>query len=193
MEVYAKGKRGVIYKDGGLCIKEKNPRSAVDTLANEAQYLQLLNKKGIGPRFIKYEDGKLFRQFVEGIRISEFFEQEYDKENILSVITQILEQCREMDLMGIDKKELTNPYKDILITTDNKAVMIDFERCKESKKPQNLTQFLQYIIKNKPTLEPKGIMINKDELIRLGREYKENPDEESFDKIIKFISEKESE
>ena len=187
MEVYARGKRGIVYKDGGVCVKEKNPRSIVNTLANEAQYLQMLNKKGIGPKFIKFEDGKLFRQFIEGVPISEFFEQEYDKEKILSVIKQILEQCREIDLMGIDKQELTNPHKDILITPDNKAVMIDFERCKESKKPQNVTQFLQYLARSKPTLEMKSIIIDKQELISLGQEYKKNPSEETFGKIIKFI------
>src|SRR4030042_2816861 len=145
MEVFAQGKRGVIYKDGSVCVKEKNPRAVVDTLANEAKYLRILNKKGIGPKFIKYEKGKLYREFVDGIRISVFFGQEHDKKNIISVIKQVLEQCRIMDLLGIDKRELTNPYKDILVNKSFKAVMIDFERCKESKKPKNVTQFLQYI------------------------------------------------
>jgi predicted Ser/Thr protein kinase len=93
-----------------------------------------------------------------------------------------------MDLLGINKKELTNPYKDIIITADNRAVMIDFERCTEAKKPKNVTQFLQYVNKSKPTLEKKEIMIDKEEIIRLGKDYKENPDKESFDRIIMFIS-----
>jgi predicted Ser/Thr protein kinase len=98
MEVYARGKRGVVYRDGDVCIKEKNPRSAADTLENEVKHLQLLNKKGIGPRFIKYSEGRLYRDFVEGIRISDYFKQEIDREKISSVIKQVLEQCRAMDL-----------------------------------------------------------------------------------------------
>ena len=187
-EVYAKGKRGIIHKKGRVCIKEKNPLSAVDTLKNESKYLQLLNKKGIGPKFIKYENKRLYRNFVEGIRIQEFLENEKSKKKIISVLKQVLEQCRIMDLLGINKQELTNPYKDILITKNNKAVMIDFERCKESKKPKNVTQFLQYIARNKPVLEEKGIMIDKEKLIKLGKEYKSKEDKKSFDKIIRFIS-----
>lgn len=204
MEIYARGKRGVVYKQGEVCIKEKNPRSAVDTLKNEAKYLKLLNEKAIGPKFINYSDGKLYREFIEGIRISDFFEQETDnnnsenywgeksnkisnKEKIISVIKQVLEQCREMDLLGINKKELTNPYKDILVTPDNKAVMIDFERCHETKKPKNVTQFLQYINRSKPTLEKKGIMVDKEEMIKLGKEYKEKNDKESFNNILSLI------
>ncbi|MBW2990696.1 hypothetical protein KY348_03260 [Candidatus Woesearchaeota archaeon] len=205
MNVYAKGKRGIIYKQGNICIKEKNPRSAVDTLKNEAKYLQILNKKSIGPKFIKYENKKLYREFVEGIRIKEFLENEKNKKKIVSVLKQVLEQCRKMDLLGINKQELTNPYKDILITKQNKAVMIDFERCKKTKKPKNVTQFLQYIARNKPVLESKGIMIDnknsknfwneksswishKKKLIKLGKEYKTKEDKKNFDKIIRFIS-----
>jgi predicted Ser/Thr protein kinase len=187
MEIFAQGKRGVVYKEGKVCIKEKNPRSTVDTLRNESEYLKILNTRGIGPRFIKYADGKLYREFVDGIRISDFFEQETDAKKIISVIRQVLEQCREMDLLGINKKELTNPYKDILVTPDNKAVMIDFERCHKAKKPKNVTQFMQYINRSKPTLENKGIMIDKQEMIRLGKEYKLKPYKESFNNILGLI------
>ncbi|HJX05424.1 MAG TPA: serine/threonine protein kinase, partial [Candidatus Nanoarchaeia archaeon] len=153
MELYAKGKRGIIYLDGNTCIKVKNPEAEIDTLKNEADYLKILNKEGIGPKLIKFQEGKLYREFVEGKRISDFLEQEADNQKIISVIRQVLEQCRKLDLLGIGKKELTNPYKDIIITKDNKAVMIDFERCKQSKKPKNVTQFLQYIARNKEALE----------------------------------------
>jgi len=188
MEVYARGKRGVIYRDGAVCIKEKNPKSAVDTLGNETAYLELMNKKGIGPRFIKFEKGKLHRDFVEGIRISDFLEQEKDKQRIIGVLKQVLRQCREMDKLKINKKELTNPYKDIIITPDNTAVMIDFERCRKTAKPKNVTQFLQYINRNKRELGKKGINIDTGKIMELGKGYKEKSSEESFDKIINFFS-----
>jgi len=188
MELFAKGKRGGVYRDGAVCVKERNPRSAVDTLKNEAKYLQVLNREGIGPKFIRYSDGKLYREFVDGEHIGKFLADESDRAKIISVIRQVLEQCRKMDLLGINKTELTNPYKDILVTPDNRAVMIDFERCREGAKPQNVTQFLQYIARNKPTLAGKGILIDKDELIRLGRAYKEKMDENSFEGILRVFA-----
>jgi len=187
MEVYAKGKRGIIYKQGSVCVKEKNPRSRVDTLRNEAEHLRRLNKKGIGPRFIKYKNKKLYREFVEGVTIKDFLEKEESKKKIISVLKQVLEQCRTMDLMGVNKNELTNPYKDILVTRDNKAVMIDFERCKKAEKPKNVTQFLQYIAKNKELLRRRGVLVDKDELVRLGRLYKNDCSEENFKRIIRMI------
>ena len=189
MEVYARGKRGIIYKQGEVCVKTKNPRSSVDTLRNEARYLRILNKKGIGPGFIRFRKGKLYREFIKGVTIKDFLEKEESRKKIISVLKQVLEQCRIMDLMGINKNELTNPYKDILVTRNNKAVMIDFERCKQSKKPKNVTQFIQYIAKNKEVLGKKGLIINKRELRKAGKEYKDNPNKNNFNKIIRFISE----
>ncbi|MBU1199643.1 MAG: hypothetical protein KKF46_04765 [Nanoarchaeota archaeon] len=186
MKLYAKGKRGIIYRDDNICIKEKNPDAAVDTLMNEAKFLQVLNEKNIGPKFIKFENGKLFRDFVEGERIEEFL-QSADKENIIKVLKNVLEQCRAMDERGVEKKEMTKPYKDILITKDNKPVLIDFERCRFTEHPGNVTQFLQYIAMNKEVLEKKGICVDKKELIKLGKEYKENPCKESFERILKII------
>lgn len=190
-EPYAKGKRGIVYKeklgDKYVCRKEKNPRAKINTLAKEAEYLNLLNKHGIGPKLIKYDNSSLYTEFIEGDKLSDFIEQENNKEIILSVIKQVLEQCRELDKLGINKKELTNPYKDIIVTPEKKVVMIDFERCAKTNKPKNVTQFLQYINRNKAILEKKGIVIEKEEMIRIGKEYKEKTSDKSFNKIIKML------
>ncbi len=187
-KVYAKGKRGIIYKQGDTCIKEHNPSAAVNTIRKEADWLKRLNKHRIGPRFIKYEHGKLHRRFVKGTHIKDFLDEEEDKKKIISVLKQVLDQCRKMDELGINKKELTNPCKDIIITWDNKAVMIDFERCYKTSKPKNTTQFLQYIARNKELLESRGLSVDKKRLISLGRDYKTNPGNITFSKIIRFIS-----
>lgn len=187
-ELFARGKRGIIYRDRNICIKEKNPESAVDTLENEAEFLKLLNKKNIGPKFISYADGQLRREFIDGEHLGKFLAAEKDRKKILSVFQQVLLQCREMDLLGINKTELTNPYKDIIVDEKNQAVLIDFERCKKTEKPKNVTQFLQYIAKNAPGLAEKKIIVDKKQLIELGRGYKSLPSEKSFRRILSFLS-----
>jgi len=188
MELFARGKRGVVYRDGNICVKEKNPSSAVDTLENEAEFLKILNKKGIGPRFISYADGKLSREFVDGVHLGKFLAAESDKKKILSVLKQILLQCHEMDLLGVNKTELTNPYKDIIVDEKNHAVLIDFERCRKTAKPKNVTQFLQFIARKSSELGAKNILVDKDRLIILGKEYKSSPSEKSFRRILAVLS-----
>jgi len=60
------------------------------------------------------------------------------------IIKNILEQCRIMDKLKINKKEFHKPIKHIIVYK-NKPVMIDFERCYYAEKPKNVTQFCQFI------------------------------------------------
>jgi len=63
--------------------------------------LKILNKEGIGPKFINYSGGKLFREFVEGEHIGKFLENETDAKKIISVIRQVLMQCRKIFYLPI--------------------------------------------------------------------------------------------
>ena len=69
-EYLAKGKRGEVFlrdeKGKKVLVKIKNPKSDVDTIANEARFNELLNKKGIGPQFLSYDKDELVREYVVG-------------------------------------------------------------------------------------------------------------------------------
>jgi len=120
IEPFAKGKRGLVYltkyRNKPALVKEKNPESSVDTIHNEAIMLQLLNQHGIGPVFFSLEKGSLTREFLEGEEFLDYL-QDKDKQEVLRVIEEILYQCRTMDLLGINKFEMTRPYKHILVVT----------------------------------------------------------------------------
>ena len=57
-----------------------------------------------------------------------------------------MKQCRILDRLKINKEEMSNPYKHIIIN-GSKVIMIDFERARFSNKVTNITQFFQYILK----------------------------------------------
>ena len=93
-----------------------------------------------------------------------------------------------MDKLNVDKKEMSNPYKHI-IARDGKAVMIDFERARYSLKPQNVTAFFHFLTSKKVynILEKKGLLIDKQKLVDLLKEYKKSYSKEDFEKLIKEI------
>jgi predicted Ser/Thr protein kinase len=76
------------------------------------------------------------------------------------------------------------------VTKNNKPVLIDFERCKKTSNPKNVTQFLQYIAKNSDNLEEKGFIVDRNRLFLLGKEYKDDSSLRNFNKILQFISER---
>ncbi len=207
-EFYAKGKRGFVstatipaeMNNKKVLIKEKNPESDANTIANEAEMLRILNKKGIGPEYIHYDkkNNQLIREFIDGPRIDEFL-KECTLIEAKTIIKQVLKQCLIMDELGINKFEMTNPYKHILIKKETKkknskkikAVMIDFERCKFTKKPKNITQFCQYLAKPQihDMIKEKGLDYDVDELRRLAADYKKQGfNKKIYKKIINIFN-----
>jgi len=172
LEYFAKGKRSEVYignyRKKKIVVK-KSKRAKI-----EAKWLKLLNKYQIGPKFIFLGKNYLIYEFVKGERILEH------KENIKKIIKKVLEQCRKMDRLGINKKEMQNPYKHILIYNKN-VKMIDFERCYYSKKAKNVTQFCQFI-RNKIFRN-----LNNKRFEEILKAYKKNPNDKNYKEILKFL------
>ena len=172
LKFFAKGKRSKVYF--GFLKKKKVAVKISYRAGIESRWLRLLNKKNIGPRLIKSGKDKLIYEFVDGKRIGDCLKNK----NIKTIIKKVLKQCRILDKLKINKKELVNPYKHILVDK-NKVVMIDFERCHKVEKGKNVTQFCEYLMRNK--------IIERKKLIPLLKKYKEKHDEKTFKKILKVI------
>ncbi|MBN1377491.1 phosphotransferase [Candidatus Woesearchaeota archaeon] len=195
IKLYKKGKRGIVYtaflNDKKVAVKEKNPDSeAVGKIRNEAEFLKRLNKNKIGPELYDYDknNNRIIMEFIEGIPIIEYFE-ENDKKEILKVIEKTLKKLRTLDKTGINKEELTNPYKHIIIQGNNPR-LIDFERCSFTEKPKNVTQFLQFLTsKNiKKILSRKGIDLEKKKIIELSKTYKKTNSKKDFDNVLDYLN-----
>ena len=127
-------------------------------------------------------------EYIEGERILDYFKRA-SKTRILKIIKEVFKQLRFMDELNINKKEMTNPYKHIIVRNDE-PVMIDFERCSYSTKPQNVTQFCQFIVreKTKLILVKKKININKKKLLELAKIYKKSPNNDNYTKILRVLT-----
>ncbi|MBI4447625.1 hypothetical protein HY643_01470, partial [Candidatus Woesearchaeota archaeon] len=80
------GKRSVTYTkvENGIKVvikKERRGVQAKNFLQNEAKWLKILNKKGIGPKFVRSGKNCLVYRYVEGERILDWMENA-EKEEI---------------------------------------------------------------------------------------------------------------
>jgi release factor glutamine methyltransferase len=187
----AKGKRGVIYKGIqeraelikthfakketiSIAIKTKREDSqAMGRIENEVNWLKILNKKGIGPKLLFSSKTYFAYKFVEGELFLDWIKTA-TKEEILTVIKNLLNQCYVMDNIGVNKEEMHHPHKHIYITKNNNPVMIDFERCSRTENPKNVTQFVEFLARIKKEL--KEFTYKPDELRELAKEYKHSRD-----------------
>lgn len=170
LKYFAKGKRSKVYtgRYGNYKVGVKISERA----KLEAKWLKLLNKYGIGPKFLFLDENKLVYRFVEGKRIKDYLKVNKDKK----VVKEVLRQCRILDKLKIDKKELVNPYKHILV--GKKVVMIDFERCHYVDKAKNVTQFFEFLFR---------IKFLKRDNIEVLKKYKKNQNDKNFEKILRLI------
>lgn len=189
-EYFNRGKRSNIYlgvfKGEKVAIKEeKKGIGAVNVARKEGKWLKLLNKQGIGPKLIKSGKNYVMYEFIEGEFIGKYLERANKKE-IKSIFLKVLDKCRKMDELGVNKLEMTNPYKHVIVGKEIK--MVDFERCKESKDPKNVTQFFQYMMSKRLNLDKKGIKFNRKKIIGMLKDYKKDFSEERYKKLRRLVS-----
>lgn len=188
---FAKGKRSNVYlvsiNKKKYILKEELTKNKKGQIKNEVYWLKRLNKYNIGPKLKEASDNHFICEYVKGERIIEYLEKAKANE-IKKVLKEVLNQCFTLDKLKVDKKEMTNPYKHVII--DKKPVMIDFERCKLTLKPSNVTQFLQFSTSKRieEILKKKNIILDKDKIIKLSKDYKETYSKKGFENIINTIN-----
>ncbi len=182
VKFFAKGKRGKVYV--GVFKGKKVAIKVSKRAENEGKWLKKLNKYKIGSRFLFSGKDYFVYEFVEGERILDYI-AENEKKKIIKVLKNVFLQCRVLDKLKVDKKEMHNPWKHILIGKDVK--MIDFERCHIVDKGKNVTQFGQFLLRKKELLNKKGIKVNKSELIKLLKEYKSKQIDVNFKRMIHYL------
>lgn len=142
--LFAKGKRGVIYtfkkNKKTIALKIKNPDSkAQNRIENEINFLKILNKHKIGPKLLEHGEDYFCYEFINGLTLKEYIKNNNPKK----IFNKILDQCKTLDELKINKEEMHNPIKNIIIKK-NKPILIDFERCHFTSRPKNVNQFKQF-------------------------------------------------
>ncbi len=172
---FAKGKRGFVFtgllRKKKVAVKVHNPQSPVlNALAREARMLRFANRLGIGPRLIASGREYVIYQFVEGEQISSKVAS-LSRNQLRLLIKRIGKQLFVLDKAGIAKEEMSNPYKHIIITSQLKPVLIDFERARKTKTPHNVTQFCSYLLHLQAQVKKRGIHFSRKDVIDWAKHY----------------------
>ena len=206
IKFFKKGKRGKVFTAEKKVTEKEKCRikkigikllynfDAKNSIEKEIKNLKYVNKFNVGPKFLEGEKNYVIYEFVDGIPIVDFYET-FKKDEIKEIILQTIDQCRLMDKNQFEKKEMTNPYKHIIIkrisgknlTKKIKVVLIDFERGVKKKRCKNVTQFLEYLTKSKfaHKLNEKGIFF--EDFKELAKDYILNNNDGTYLEIIKSI------
>lgn len=179
-ELFAKGHRSLVYL---INLKDKKFIKKVARkdiykqghIENEAKWLKILNKYKIGPKLIESGKDYLICEFIDGERILDY----WAKKKNPKVILEVFNQLRLLDKLKVDKEEMHHPVKHIIV--GKKVVMIDFERCHQSLKPKNISQFCQFLVSR------KLLEVNKELLIDALKKYKKDYSDKNYEAILRLF------
>jgi len=160
---------------------------------HEAQMLRKANSIGFGPKLYEVSDNFLLMELIEGPHFPEWTEsilESDSKTRICKVINKVLEQCYQLDQLGLDHGELSNASKHIIVDCEDNPYLIDFETSSINRKVSNVTSVCQYLLVGSQTankIKPKIGEINKKEIINSLRVYKQKRTRLNFEKILEYL------
>ena len=207
LKYFAKGKRGIVftgkYNGKKVAVKLKKESSqASNTIMHEANILKEVNKHKIGPKYLFNTKNALVYEFVEGKYLKDLI----SSKQINKICRKVFEQCHKLDLIGINKQEMTRPMKHAIIK-GNKITLIDFERARKAEETHNVTQFCQFVGNHvqysqkekssetafsqaftlRHTEKQKVIREGKEKWIKLAQEYAKNKSKKNFENILEAL------
>jgi len=194
LNVLGKGCVGIVVKayrgDTPIALKIRRVDADRQTMAHEAQMLQVANRIHVGPKLYTYSANFLLMEYVDGVLISEWLKdlRPEDREENAQVIRRLLTQCHALDGNGVDHGELTNASKHVMIRPGATATILDFESASTARKPANITGICQYLFlgRRQDTLEVL-CRFDADDLIKALRDYKKSVTRESFASLLRVL------
>jgi putative serine/threonine protein kinase len=154
----------------------------------EAEKLKAANSVGVGPKFLGVSRDFLMMRFTEGNLLPAWLEMSKGKKQVKRVLRSALEQCWRLDCIGLDHGELSHAPKHVMITSNGKPVVLDFETSSFNRRPSNVTSICQFFFISGAVAD--GIarrldVVNKETLVEALKRYKGKRTRRNFEELLK--------
>ena len=145
------GTVGIVVKartKGALCaLKIRRTDANRPDMEDEVRITLLANRVGVGPDVFGHTQDMILMKLLEAKEISEWLKEVRgggSREEVRAMVHSLLNQCRKLDIMGIDHGQLSNLRKHAVIA-EGRPWLIDFESAGTSRRPRNVTTAAQYL------------------------------------------------
>jgi len=160
-------------------------------MQREAEMLRRANSVDVGPKLLDVTENFLVMEFIRGKNFPQWIKElkgRGTKALMCGVLRDLLEQGWRLDEAGLDHGELSRAPKHVLVNSENKPYILDFETASTTRRCSNVTSLCQFLLLGSQTakiVEKRlGRKIPRERLIKALRDYKQARTEENFDKIL---------
>jgi len=175
-----------------VAVKIRRNDSPRKNLKKEAELLGITNQSNVGPKLVNFSKNFLVMEYLEGKKIGDWVDSLKKKGNspqIKTVIKKILEDCYNLDRIGLDHGELSNLSKHVIV--GKKITILDFESSSVDRRVSNVTSATQafYIGSGiSKIVNPLCKPSRKSKIISVLRKYKTDQTKENFLDLLKVLN-----
>lgn len=171
-----------------------------ENMKRDFELQKFANSFGVGPLAICASEDFFAMEFIDAVKVGKWISHiktRSSKKFLRALIRNSLTQCLLLDLHGLDHGELSNPSKHLLIRKDTdeklvpKVTIIDYESAATERKVSNVTSVAQFFFlggwQSERIKKILKLPKSKKKLISLLREYKGEPNRNSFEKLLAYV------
>jgi len=198
LPILGKGCVGIVAiahtKTSPVALKIRRVDADRKGMEHEAEMLKKANSIEVGPRLIGMSEDFLLMEFVEGLLLPKWamnLKGRGTRKRIRKVLREILEQCRKLDMAGLDHGELSRAPKHIIVDAEDKPHIVDFETASIMRRTSNVTSVCQYLFfasQLAKILQRKLGEIKSEAMMTALRDYKLGRTEGNFLRILKVCN-----
>jgi len=190
------GTVGVVVKArrGGslLALKIRRTDANRPSMEQEARVTGMVNRLGIGPTVYGHTKDMILMKLLDSVELEDWLRGlagQGTRGAARSIVHSILNQCRKLDIMGVDHGQLSNLRKHVVVA-EGIPWIIDFESAGTSRKPKNVTAAAQFLFvggRISPRLRRVVGIRNVSPLLKLLSDYKRDTSDYTYSKIIETL------
>jgi putative serine/threonine protein kinase len=161
-------------------------------MEEEVRIATLANRVGVGPEIYAHTKDMILMKLLESEEIVDWLKGLHGngrRSEVREMLHSLLNQCRTLDIMGIDHGQLSNLRKHAVIA-EGKPWIIDFESAGTGRKPRNVTTATQYLLVGgglSPLMRKTLGLRDVETLKRLLGEYKRDQSDYSYSKVLEYL------
>jgi putative serine/threonine protein kinase len=197
LSVLGKGVVGIVVigvKDNQrIAVKIRRVDARRPSLIHEAELLKSANSLNVGPECLGGTADVLAMEFVEGLSLPLWLASlngRGRRARVRSVVKPLLEQCVRMDAYGLDHGELSRAHKNVIVSNNDGATILDFESASLMRRPSNFTSLAQYLFLG-GSIAKKMVRVlgpvDKGGLLKCLRDYKSGGWKDAFEATTKVL------
>ncbi len=175
-----------------LALKIRRTDANRPDMAAEARIASLVNRVGVGPAVVGHSKDFILMQLLRYQELTQWLkglEGAGTRSRARGLIHSLLNQCRTLDIMGVDHGQLSDLRKHAVVE-EERPWIIDFESAGTARRPRNVTSAAQYLFVGgsaSPLVRRTLGIRDTAPILKLLSEYKAEMSDYSYAKLLERL------